>query len=350
MHFVTVRMTTAVAVLSLGFLAACGGESDSPDSTRGSTMPQKEITWRLNSTEPVGDPVNTALVKFAEEVSAATKDTSEHVKVTVYPAGQLFDLTKVYDGLSAGQVDLAEISPGYVTGKAPALSVGDAPFLWPSREVLWKALDGEYGELYKKQISKAGIQFLAFVDYGYLDFFSTKRVVKTPSDLKGLKTRLPGAVYAAWGDSLGAEPIDIPGSEALQAMQQGILEGVLSTDRIFVSRKQYEVAKKMTLLNVTSYTFILAANEKSWGALSADTQEAVSGVATSMEKDLRPTMLAEDDKARAYMKTVGDVIEPTAAEMELWEKSGRDVWDQVVKIAGGAEAQELLDAALAARE
>ena len=59
-------------------------------------------------------------------------------------------------------------------------------------------------------------------------------------------------------------------------MQRGLLDGHITTDTLYITRKQYEAAKFATInFNITLYTYILGANEAAWDGLSGDTREAI---------------------------------------------------------------------------
>ena len=109
----------------------------------------------------------------------------------------------------------------------PALVLG-TPFLFNSSEVAWKTMDGPFGARYDNEFRKAtGIRVLGHIESGFRSFFNSKRTVKTPADLAGLKIRTgENAVHMAMVKALGANPTPISWTEVYTALQQRVVDGM----------------------------------------------------------------------------------------------------------------------------
>jgi TRAP-type C4-dicarboxylate transport system substrate-binding protein len=80
--------------------------------------------------------------------------------------------------------------------------------------------------------------------------FVTKKPIKTPEDLKGLRIRTPGA--PVWQESiraLGATPVALPWIETYPALQQGVIDGAEAQHPATFGSKLFEVAKHISLTN-----------------------------------------------------------------------------------------------------
>jgi C4-dicarboxylate-binding protein DctP len=339
------RVGAVLAAVVVATACGGGGATVAPSN-------QKEVTLRLTTSVPPDHPISIDLKKFAQAVSDKTKKTAEHVTVKVYDSGSLFAIGDEFGALQKNEVQLSEVVPSFATGQAPSISVSDLPFLFPDTQTLYKALDGQFGKLWHAQFDKVGVVPLADLANGYVDLFLTKKAVTVPADIKGQRLRLPGTYYAYWGTQVGAAPVNLSGALALQAMQNGTLDGHITTDVLYVSRKQYEAAPYVTInFNISVYTYELAANKTAWGQLSSDTQTAIKAAAADLQKQLRTDMIKADNQARADMKSqyAKQVVDLTPAQRLVWEATAKSTWDKWVK-DNGADAQPLLDAALAARK
>lgn len=170
----------------------------------------------------------------------------------------------------------------------------------------------------------------------------------TPEQLQGLKLRFPGKYYSYWGEKLGVQPVTMSGSEALAAIQNGTIEGHVTTDTLYVDRKQYEAAPYVTLFDITAYTYILAANKDAWNSLADDTKAAVTKAAEKFQSELRTAMTQATIDYRARMREHATVTEMTPEQRAVWEASGKTTWDQYV--ADNPAGRALVDAAIAARD
>ena len=99
------------------------------------------------------------------------------------------------------------------------------PFLFPSYEAADKVLDGPVGQDLRRRFEKAGFVALAFLDNGFRNVTNSKRDVKDPSDLKGMKIRtMEAPTHLAIWRALGANPTPMAWPIFTQ-LQQGVIDG-----------------------------------------------------------------------------------------------------------------------------
>lgn len=148
---------------------------------------------------------------------------------------------------------------------------------------------------------------------------------------------------------VGVQPVTIAGIEALSAMQNGTIDGHITTDSLYIDYKQSQAAPYATYFNISCYTYILGANRQAWEALSPDTQAAMETVMKNFQADIRSAMTAAGEISRAEIqKQAKQVTTLTPEQQAAWEATARAVWDRYV--ADNPTGRSLLDAALAARD
>ena len=100
----------------------------------------------------------------------------------------------------------------------PALVLG-IPFLFSSSEEALAVFDGPFGQRYNEEFRKAsGVRVLDHIESGFRSFFNSKREIKTPADLAGMKIRTgENAVHMAMVKALGANPTPISWTEVYNA-------------------------------------------------------------------------------------------------------------------------------------
>jgi TRAP-type C4-dicarboxylate transport system substrate-binding protein len=100
--------------------------------------------------------------------------------------------------------------------------------------------------------------------------------VRSLEDLKGLKLRAPSAIGAAALEAWGVNPVTLPVTELYNALQTGVVDGVMISADGVASFRLHEVAKFATTNLPASYTtFYLVANRDSWESIPAETRSAV---------------------------------------------------------------------------
>src|SRR5262249_33070538 len=102
---------------------------------------QAPITLKVVTIAGADHPFSTAAVKFKEVAEAKS---GGRLRVEVYPAGQLVkNGTVMLEGMQLGTVDIGANDTPTIGAKWDSkFLMPDIPFLWQSREQLWKVVDG----------------------------------------------------------------------------------------------------------------------------------------------------------------------------------------------------------------
>lgn len=114
-----------------------------------------------------------------------------------------------------------------------------------------------------------------------------KKPVNRISDLKGMKIRTPSQSQARLIAGLGATPLAMPITKLYNALDRGLVDGVLVSPTVLKSFKIHEVTKYFTSgLPWGSSAFFAVMNKASWDKLSQthkDLLNKTSGEALSMK-------------------------------------------------------------------
>ena len=165
---------------------------------------------------------------LAEELEKRTKG---QVKTDVVSLPELgltgFELVRV---TKAGLVDVADIILAYVAGEVPVIEAVDLPGLYPDLETSIKA-HISFLQAVKRYEDKLGGVVLGGYIWPHQVIFSRKPI-RSPADLKGLKIRVYGAAQAEFARSLGAEGVPITFAEVYTALEH---PNLLLADRMKVS-------------------------------------------------------------------------------------------------------------------
>jgi len=112
-----------------------------------------------------------------------------------YFSGQLFagKQTNEFVLLNQGVADFAFGSTINWSPQVKELNLFNMPFLFPSYRALDSVEEGEPGQKIFKLIEAKGVVPLAWGENGYRELTNSKRPIRKPEDLSGLKIRVVGS-------------------------------------------------------------------------------------------------------------------------------------------------------------
>lgn len=213
-------------------------------------------------------------LKFAE----LTKErTAGRVQVKIYPNGQLGNEREIVEGLELRALDMIIVGPSLIGWYAPEYGVMEVPFLFRDYAHLDSTLYGEIGQEIEATIStKRKIHFLAYFKRGPRYLTTTKRKITSPTDLNGLKLRVPELpVYIESWKCFGANPTPIAYSDMFMALKQGIVDGQENPLETICTSHLYETQKYvMDTKHLLSY-YIVAVGNPFYEKFSPEDQQII---------------------------------------------------------------------------
>jgi tripartite ATP-independent transporter DctP family solute receptor len=192
-----------------------------------------------------GNPRTVAADKFAELVAQKTEG-----RITINVAGSetLGSDAAMLTSLRTGALDLTANSQGAVSALVPELAVLGLPFLFEDADKAVTVLDGPVGAALEARFQTVGIVPLGYWNNGIRHLSNSKRAVKTPAEVAGLKVRTPAdPMTIDIFQALGASTEQIAFGELYVALQQGVVDGQENPLVNIASSKLYEVNKFISL-------------------------------------------------------------------------------------------------------
>lgn len=125
-----------------------------------------------------------------------------------------------------GLLTLGYQSSSYLTDRTPELGFVDLPFLMSSNTEARAAIDGALGaHLAQKIEEEFNYRIVGYFENGFRHISNRLRPVRSPADLKDMKIRvLPSDVQARTFELLGAEPLKLDLTEAIDGVVNGTLD------------------------------------------------------------------------------------------------------------------------------
>jgi C4-dicarboxylate-binding protein DctP len=248
-------------------------------------------------------PKGKAAERFKELAEKATKG---RVKVEVYANSTLYKDKEELEALQLGAVQmlapsLAKFGPLGVK----EFEVFDLPYIFPSKDVLYRVTEGPIGKDLFKKLEPKGIVGLAYWDNGF-KVMSANKPLHTPADFKGLKMRIQSSkVLDAQMRALGANPQVMAFSEVYQALQTGVVDGTENPPSNLYTQKMHEVQKHVTVSNHGYLGYAVIVNKKFWDGLPADIRTALDGAMKDATRYANAIAQQENDAALEAVKKSG---------------------------------------------
>jgi tripartite ATP-independent transporter DctP family solute receptor len=278
-------------------------------------------------------PWGEGAAKFADLLRERTQG---RINVKNYFAGQLFagKQTNEFTLLNQGVADFAFGSTINWSPQVRELNLFSLPFLFPSYAALDAVQEGEPGQKLIKLMEAKGVIPLAWAENGYRELTNSKRAVRRPEDLSGLKIRVVGSpIFIDTFRALGANPVNMNWGEAQQAFQQGTVDGqenpVVSVIAPF---KLWTSQKHLTAWHYAIDPVVIGVSRLTWDSLTAADRDIVKKTAVEVAAWQKAgARKGLDSSAAAYeelRKNGMEVVMPTAAELAAFRDKTRPVYDK----------------------
>lgn len=284
-------------------------------------------------------PWGQAAQKFADLVK---ERSGGKINIKCYFAGQLFAGMQTNEFLILRQ-GVADFAVGSTINWSPAvkeLNLFSLPFFFPDYKHIDAVKAGEPGKKLLKTIEERGVIGLAWGENGYRELTNSKRPVRKPEDLEGLKIRVVGSpIFVDTFRAMGGNPVSINWSEALTALQQGTVDGqenpVVS---IIIPYKLWEMNKHITIWHYTIDPLIFGVSKATWESFDPKDKEMITKAAQEAAawnlKEARKG-LEGSTEAIDLLKGKGmEVVVFSAKEMETFKAKTKPVYDKWIPEIG----------------
>jgi len=270
--------------------------------------------------------------------------TNGRINIKVYPGVSLVggDQTKEYTAIRQGAIDMAIGSTINWSPQIKELNLFSMPFLMPDYKAIDALTGGAVGkELFKILESKDTVP-LAWGENGFREVTNSKRPIRKPEDLKGLKIRVVGSpLFLDTFTALGANPTQMTWADAVPALSSGAVDGQENPFTIFIFAKLDTAAnqKYMTMWGYVADPLIFVVSKSVWKSWKPEDQKAVREAAVQAAKEniaaSRKGLIPPDDSTVKEVEAKGvQIVKLTDAEKQPFKKATKAVYDKWAKQIG----------------
>lgn len=283
---------------------------------------------------------------MAREIEARS---GGRIDVQMFPGSQLGGIESLVNQVQDGIIQATDPADGHFASTFPDIQVFGIPYLFVSREVAWRVLDGEFGRMMQDRMAEAtGLRPLFWSENGgFRHYTASGRELRGVEDMSGLKMRtMNHPLHMEIARSLGMSPTPVAWGELYTALQTGVVEGQENAIPTFLVPKLYEVQDNMILDGHVYSINTVVVNEAWYQSLPDDLravihQAAAIGLATN-----RGLSIANEVEGRAYLEAQGvNIYDPTAEEKAIFRDLAQP---PAIEWLRGEVDLELIDGILAA--
>ena len=284
--------------------------------------------------------------------------TQGRINIKLYPGVSLIqgDQTREFSALRQGVIDMAVGSTINWSPQVKELNLFSLPFLMPDYAAIDALTQGSVGKKIFQRLEQGGVVPLAWGENGYREVTNSKRAIKSPADLKGMKIRVVGSpIYSDIFSALGANPTQMSWADAQPALSSGAVDGQENPLFLFNVLKMQNVGQKfVTAWGYVADPLIFVVNKDIWNSWTPADQAIVRQAALDAGKQeiaiARKGLTEADKPAFKDIAAMGvNVTFLSPQERELFVKATRPVYDKWKNTVGTALVKEAEDA-IAARK
>jgi tripartite ATP-independent transporter DctP family solute receptor len=216
--------------------------------------------------------------------------------------------------MARGNLELATISAFDIAKLVPEFSIFTAGYVIRDPQHQQKVFNGPVGaQMFRSVSGKMDVTVLAPIYYGTRHLnLREARAVRTPADLKGVKLRMPGSKeWLFLGSALGATATPLAFGEVYLGLKTGTIDGQDNPLPTVRAAKFHEVTRQLVLTGHLVDALFIAISNKTWNALNAAQQKAVTAAARAAAAYNDEHRLREESQLVEYFRQQGlQVVTP----------------------------------------
>lgn len=299
----------------------------------------EKVTLRIASVSGPQHHHNDALRWYAERVA---KRSNNRLELRVLDGAQLGGERDYIEGMILGSIEMAQVSTGPIAGFIPEFDLFSLPYMFRNTDHFVNVINGPVSAKFFDLLEKRGIKGLCWFDNGYRSVFNSRRPIRTPEDMKGLKIRvMESPIMVDTINAMGGSATPMAYGELYTALQQGVLSGAENAPGNVFNDKFYEVTKYYSLTNHFRPPGVVVISLKVWNRLSKEDQAVLQEEAKALqtyEIDLTQKVEKESlEKLKAKGMQINDV------DFEAFQKAVKPVHDKFAARFGPDLIKQVLE-------
>lgn len=259
-------------LLTTVLFVACG-KKEAGEGTAATPAKGPRII-KLSHVFQVNEPLHQSIEDAAKRINGKL---AGQIEIQVYPNGELPSYKDGIEQVVRGTDFISVEDPTYIGDYVPDFTAIVGPMLYDSYEEYEGMVKTEFVKGLEKKAEEKGIKVLA-LDYlfGFRNIVSNRDIVN-PEDMKGFKIRVPmSKLFIETFNDLGANPVGMPWSETISALQQNVIDGLEGSYATMAPNKIWELRKNVALSKHFLGTCGVYISTKVWDSFTDEQKKVIA--------------------------------------------------------------------------
>jgi tripartite ATP-independent transporter DctP family solute receptor len=285
-------------------------------------QPKKLVFAHINANP------ESAAVAFDAMAKAVTERSRGALDMQFFGKTLIPQELEIMNAVKSGSIAMGSPA-GAAATVFPEMGALLVPYLVKDYQSAYAMLNGRIGDKLNKEIEdKYKLKVLCYFDYGFRHFWTSKKPIIEPRDLRGAKIRVQQAkVFGDTINGLGGNAVPMAWGEVITAAKQGVIDGGDLPIVNIKALKVYEVSKyvSMTYHNYGPTNAVM--NLEVWNGLSAEHQKLIMDAAREAQTKIRDLTESVDTfaKAKSELEPFGMTIVEAKVE-EFRKVAQQKIW------------------------
>jgi tripartite ATP-independent transporter DctP family solute receptor len=165
------------------------------------------------------------------------------VSLRVYHSAQLGSEKDTLELARIGALAITRVHSSVLNNVVPATRILSLPYVFDSTQHMRRAFDGAFGREILAACERHGLIGLALYDSGSRNFYNTRHPIEGPSDLHGLKLRVPQSdIFIESVAALGASPTPLAYNAVFSSLSTHLIDGAENNWPSYYTSRHFEIA------------------------------------------------------------------------------------------------------------
>jgi tripartite ATP-independent transporter DctP family solute receptor len=285
-------------------------------------QPKKLVFAHINANP------ESAAVAFDAMAKAVTERSKGALDMQFFGKTLIPQELEIMNAVKSGSIAMGSPA-GAAATVFPEMGALLVPYLVKDYQSAYAMLNGRIGDKLNKEIEdKYKLKVLCYFDYGFRHFWTSKKPIIEPRDLRGAKIRVQQAkVFGDTINGLGGNAVPMAWGEVITAAKQGVIDGGDLPIVNIKALKVYEVSKyvSMTYHNYGPTNAVM--NLDIWNGLSAEHQKLIMDAAREAQTKIRDLTESVDTFAKAKQELEPFGMTVVEAKVEEFRKVAQQkIW------------------------
>jgi len=307
----------------------------------GAALAADKVVVRVAHTLAPDSHYNKGLIHLGELLE---EKTGGQIELQIFHSAQLGSERDAVEGVAMGTLEMTLVSSAPLANFTDKFMVFNLPFIIRDRQKAYEWMDGPEGQKILESLLPKNMVGLGIWENGFRNLTNSKKAVKVPADMNGLKIRLmENPIHVSTFKTLGAYPVPMPFGELFTALQQKTVDGQENPLIIIYTSKFYEVQDYLTLTGHFYAPAVLIVNKDFWESTLSDEQREIF---VECEKEARQwereySINSEKEMAKKLKEEGMTVITP---DKSLWVEAVKPVYKKFEDKIGKDVINSLIEA------